>query len=391
MPEKGGDGSAAGKRHFEAARRAVPDEPRALYAYGIVLLAQRKPKEALEQFRAAAGKSKAPYLPALQGIAWLHVSRNEYSQGMTALLDLAGRIENCDATWPSADDREQAAEWIGRMAGYLAGPGQTAGQAAQAEKMAGDIQKRLTAERKSAYERGRKAVGDRHDELRVLAARPADEVAGEVNREKEEIRTALQAAEAEEKRLDDELRELKSAHSKQIAELTRDIRVAGQNIKKANRDLPDVAELVEDLSQPRKYTTIRRYSSTSSTRTRTSVGTRSETTEERKSREAELASAKKRLAELQSSLESANQRLAEARSQRTEAQAEVNQAAAEKRPGLMEARRKREKLKARAQAAERALLSPEEITLRLTELDMYLPLDPVSEKARLLATLKSPG
>src|SRR5262249_25941039 len=43
MPERG-DGSAAAKRHFDALRRITAADPRGPYAYGLVLLAQKKPK-----------------------------------------------------------------------------------------------------------------------------------------------------------------------------------------------------------------------------------------------------------------------------------------------------------------------------------------------------------
>lgn len=394
MPEKGKDGTAAAKRHFEAARRLVADEPRAPYAYGIVLLAQKNPKEAMNQFRAAATKSKAPFLPALQGIVWLHVLQNEHLQGMKALLELAGRIEVSNDSWPTAQDREQSAEWIGRMTGYLTGPGATSDRdAVQIGKFADDVQKRLTAERKAAYERGRKAVADRHEELKDLAARPADEAMSEIKRQKEEIRTALVDAENELKLLDEEMSGLKKSLNKLVAELSRDLRAAGQNLKKANQELPDAAALVEDLSQPRRYATSSSSTSTRSGRTTTTVtrGTRKETTKERQAREADLDVAQRRLAQLQSLQSESNQRLDEARSQRAEAQAEFNRTAAVKRPELLEMRRKCQRLSARAQATEKALLLPEELKSRLTALDMYLPLDPAAEKSRLLATLKSPG
>src|SRR5262249_11861480 len=71
-----GESQAAAKRHFEASRRLVPADPRAEYAYGVALLTQKRTRESLDQFRAAAQHSKAPFLPALQAVAWVSISKN---------------------------------------------------------------------------------------------------------------------------------------------------------------------------------------------------------------------------------------------------------------------------------------------------------------------------
>jgi tetratricopeptide (TPR) repeat protein len=384
-----GDSQAAAKRHFEASHRLVPDDPRAAYAYGLALLAQQKTRESLDQFRAAAQNLKAPFLPALQAIAWVSVSRNDFSRGLPAVLDLARKIEESKGTWPTEHDRTHSAEWLGRMMGFLAGPGQPADQSSQIAELEGDVEKLLTGECKEAYGQGRKFVATRHENLKALVARPADEMLAELKKKRQELVEAAQAANVEVKQLEDEIREIKGPHDKQIADFNRERRSAGQKAKKASHDIAVVEEQVEALSQPQmmpQTSYVWRY------RARVPVTTvRAENAAERKAREGQLASARQRLQSAQSSLDQAKQEMSDLKSQIEQASAEYRKAVAEKRPLLTAARRKAQDLTARARDAERGLASPEKLKSRLTALESYVPLDPETEKNRLLATLKTSG
>jgi chromosome segregation ATPase len=140
-----------------------------------------------------------------------------------------------------------------------------------------------------------------------------------------------------------------------------------------------------------KSTTTTTIRGTSRPRSVTTIRPRSETTQERQAREAELAAAKAALQQMQESLNDASQRFEEAKRQREEAQSEIKKVIAERRPALQAARQKRQELAARARAADETLLNPERLKMRMTALDTYLPFDPVAERNRLLATLKSPG
>src|SRR6516165_4688899 len=89
IPDRG-DGSAAARRHFEALRRVAAGDPRGPYAYGLALFAQKKPKEALEQVRAAV-QTSVPFLPALQGVARAQVLAGDLSTARSRLLELANQ------------------------------------------------------------------------------------------------------------------------------------------------------------------------------------------------------------------------------------------------------------------------------------------------------------
>lgn len=381
-----GDSLEPARKHFDAARRIVADDPRAAYTYGIVLLAHNMPKEALEQFRAAAKQTKVPYLPALQGIAWLHLERGDSAQGLAALLDLAHRIEESREVWPPAHDKEHSSEWLGRMVGFLAGPRKSADEDAKIEKLASDVESLLTADRKKAYDHGKKAVAARYDELKVLAARPAEEVLAEAKQKREEVLAAAAAAESEAKKLEDELKDLKKPHDKQLADLSQEIRSNGTKVKSLSGDLEELEAEVEVLSIPGQYAQVRRYRGVPY-----AAIPRAENGQEKKARETQLNAAKQKLGSVKSSIQSAKQRMADAKKQRDDAQAEYRKATADKRLALQAAQRKSAELAARARDVAHGALTPEKLKSRVTALETYVPLYPESEKGRLLSALKSPS
>ena len=89
--------------------------------------------------------------------------------------------------------------------------------------------------------------------------------------------------------------------------------------------------------------------------------------------------------------EQALQELSDLKSQKEQADADYRRAAAEKRPLLSAAKCKAQEMTARAKETDHGALTPEKLKARVTALDSYVPLDPETEKNRLLATLKSPG
>lgn len=378
------EGAAAAKRHYETAHQAVAGDPRAAYAYGLAFLEQKNTKEALAQFRAAAKHTTGTYLPALQAIAWVQIQRNEWGPGLTALSDLARRVEESKSAWPNERDRQLAAEWLGRVMGFLTGRGKSADHATQIDETAGSIEKLLTVDRQQAYQRGRKSIGPRQKELEALAARPVAEVVSEMNAKRQQARTDAHAAEAEIKRIEDEIRDAKKPFEQQIAEANLEIRTNGQKVKSASKDIPDAEENVAELSVPRTMPNgVRSYRGVPYAQR-----VRAENTQERKSRESQLSTAQQRLQQLRTSVENAKQSMAEARKQRDKAHADLRSAIAAKQPELREARRKSQEAAAKLKDIEHAALSPEQIKSRVTALDAYVPLDPLVEKNRLLATLK---
>jgi DNA repair exonuclease SbcCD ATPase subunit len=380
------DGAAAARRHYETAHRAVAADPRAPYAFGLAFLEQKNSKEALAQFHAAAKQTAATYLPALQACAWVEIMRHEYGPALTALNDLARRIEEQRGPWPTERDRVHTAEWLGRTLGFLSGPGSDADHAVRFVETAAGIEKLLTGERRQAYQRGGAGITKRHKELEALAARPVAEVVSEMNAKRQDARTAVEAARDEIHRIETEIRDVKQPLDKQIAETNVEIRTSGQKAKNAAKDIPEAEELVDFLSVPQQKPNgvTRTYRGVP-----TGVRMRNENAQEKKARETQLASAKQRLQQLKTSVENARQSLVDARKQRDKAQADLRTAIAARQPELREARRKSQECAAHLREVEHAALSPEQIKSRVTALEAYVPLDPFIEKDRLMATLKA--
>lgn len=381
-----GVGLDAAKKHFETARRLVPDDPRAPYAYGLALLSQNRSIVALEHFHAAAKQKEVPFLPAWQGIAWMHLSRGDYAQGLPALLELARRLEESHDSWPAAEDKEHSAEWLGRMVGFLEGPGKTTEQSAAIAKFSADVAKLLTGERKVACERGRQEVIRRYDEFQSSAALPAAELLAEATQQREKISAALVAAESDVKKLEAELKGLRKPHDNLLTDLSHEIHSNATKIKSATAKLDAAEAEVDEFSSPKLHPQLK----SQGMRRPGKVVPRNENAGEKKIRESQLASAQKALDRLKSTIEEARQGIARARKQRDDEQVEFRKSTAGKRQALHAAQHQSTELSAAARIAEHGAPTPEKLKARATALDSYVSLYPDLEKGRLLATLETP-
>ena len=383
-----GDSLEAARKHFETANRLPVIDPRAPYAYGVVLLAQNKPAVALEQFRVAARNRKVPYLPALQALARTSLSRGDNAQALPALLDLAKRLEESQETWPAAEDKEHSAEWLGRTLGFLTGPGKIAAQASSIDKLATDVANVLTAERKQAYERGRQAAAARYDELKAQAASP--DALAEVNKKRQDVVAAAAQAQREAKLIEDELGSLKKAHDKQLAELARQVHDNAMKVKTTTPRISAAEDEVEELSSPKKHASIRTMGNNSRRQTQTQQKViRDENAGEKKIRESQLASAQKKLENIKASLADAEKAVADAKQQRDAENETFRKETAPKRQALQAAQQTAAELSLRAREAEKGPLTADQLKARATALESYVPLYPELEKNRLLASLKS--
>ncbi|MBI3861226.1 MAG: hypothetical protein HY290_04965 [Planctomycetia bacterium] len=381
------DGAAAAKRYYESSHQACAADPRAAYAYGLAYLEQKNSKDALDQFRESVKHSRKMFLPGLQAVVWTQIRRAEYAPALSGMVELARQIEESKDPWPNDRDRRNSAEWLGRVMAFLAGSAEAPEIKDNAGEMAASIAGKLTGERKQAFELGRKAIRNRNKELKALAARPVSEVVSEMKAQRQEARSAVEAAEADIKRINDEIRDAKKPFEQQIAEANVEIRANGQKASRAAHEIPEAQARVDDLSIPRQIQNgFRTYGGIPY-----APRTRPETNQERKSREAQLATANQQVQQLRTTVENARQSMAEARKQRDKAHSDMRNAIASKQTDLREARRKSQECASRLKDVERAALSPDQIKSRVTSLEAYVPLDPFIERDRLLETLKSPA
>jgi hypothetical protein len=233
-----------------------------------------------------------------------------------------------DATFlADAADKEHSAEWLGRTIGFLAGPGKTAAQAAPIEALTTEVPRLLTAERRQACDRGLKAAAARYDELKALAARPAEELLAESRQTRDDLLAAAAAAESEARALEDELRELRKPHDRKLADLSRDMRASAAKIKSTEPKIEVAQAEIEEFSKPKLHPQMK----SGGFRRPAKLVARKENEGEKRIRESQLGSARKKVEHLQTAVEEARQGIADARKERDRARAEFRTATADKR------------------------------------------------------------
>ena len=107
---------------FKAASELCPDDPRASYAYALVLLKHNQYDAAIKQFDLVGEQGKPPYLPAFRAAIWLRVLRKSYEP---AALDLVRLTRTWRALEPGTLPewvQSDYVTWSGQMAGFLDGP-----------------------------------------------------------------------------------------------------------------------------------------------------------------------------------------------------------------------------------------------------------------------------
>lgn len=147
---------------FKKAHRIAPADGRLSYAYGLVLLKQRRYREAREHFAEAIASDPAD-LPAWRAGIWTLMLLKQFPQAAVQLEGLGAALPPEDAAEEIEAPRRATARFLGRMFGFLEGP---AGKAAREEVVARHrdaILKQLTAARRDEFEAGRKAVLDQYD------------------------------------------------------------------------------------------------------------------------------------------------------------------------------------------------------------------------------------
>ena len=96
-----------------------PQDSRIDYARGLALLKHLKLREAIVALERAAPASP-PYLPAWQALIRTSLLLNDADSALRHAETLAAQLADAGISWPDEACREQGAEWLGRVAGYLA-------------------------------------------------------------------------------------------------------------------------------------------------------------------------------------------------------------------------------------------------------------------------------
>lgn len=104
---------------FATSGESPPGDSRLEYARGLVLLKYLKLREATEAFERATLASP-PYLKVWQALIRTSVLLNDVDSALRHAETLAVQLADAEIPWPDETCREQGAEWLGRVAGYLA-------------------------------------------------------------------------------------------------------------------------------------------------------------------------------------------------------------------------------------------------------------------------------
>lgn len=157
-------------RHFESLRSQRADDPRVEYGLALVLLKNFRQSEAIPRIDAALQKDPA-YLPARQAEVRELLKGKKYADVQQRLLDLSDLIGMFANDPPPLDVRQAAAEWMGRVTGFLEGPLGDMAVREQTEQTTAQLRVRLGAELRPAFDAGRVALSVAHRRLQDEEAR----------------------------------------------------------------------------------------------------------------------------------------------------------------------------------------------------------------------------
>lgn len=116
--EPGRESLPKAKVVYDTSVKSGDKSPELAYAYGLVLLKQFKPKDAVVQFRLAADHPDAPYWPAWQALIYSHFTAKDTTAGYDRLFDLAKRLQKAPPE-VSLDEQKRLVQWIGQLVGAL--------------------------------------------------------------------------------------------------------------------------------------------------------------------------------------------------------------------------------------------------------------------------------
>jgi hypothetical protein len=155
---------AAGLRQaeekFKAANELCPDDPRARFANGLVLLKHSQYDEAIKQFDSVGKQGKPPYLPAFRAAIWLRVLKKTYEPAALDLVSLTRAWQTVESDSLPDWVHNDYVTWTGQMVGFLDGPVDSRGVDAMLEKCVADIGGMLSREHWELFKAAKNDVLD---------------------------------------------------------------------------------------------------------------------------------------------------------------------------------------------------------------------------------------
>lgn len=168
--------------HVAKARSLNSQSPAVDYAFGLVMLKRLEIDRAADGFQAALAIDPT-YMPARRALIRLRLMRKDAKTLLTEVAEFAGAIANTSAPWESDESRTAAAEYLGRVIGFLARPETrlTLPDALQTAEV--DVENRLGTNYIDAYLRGVEQLSRDFEALTVDDVDEADKRTDRKHRE----------------------------------------------------------------------------------------------------------------------------------------------------------------------------------------------------------------
>lgn len=146
------------RQHYESGKAIAPGDVRLPYAMALVAIRNHESKLAGEYLTEALAGGK-PVLPIRRAKIWLDVSQRNKEAAANDLDELVQKLAAADA---SQADTLETAQWLGRMIGFLGGPGQAQISQVDFEKLTAEIADKLKGTLGDAVQAGIKQSADQY-------------------------------------------------------------------------------------------------------------------------------------------------------------------------------------------------------------------------------------
>jgi hypothetical protein len=188
--------TAAQEQAFKLVEMA-PADPRLAYAYALVQIRQRKYAEADRLVNRFLVKEKEDFY-AWRTKIWLSVLQKQYDAAKMG-MDRASQLFSQDGPQVAESEaillRQEMAGFLGRTAGFLAGPAGDQGGALRLAEQQEKILGRLNEQQREAFLNGRDQVMTRYSELTGEGAQTKEQALVDAETRKREVRAELEKQE----------------------------------------------------------------------------------------------------------------------------------------------------------------------------------------------------
>jgi len=245
------------KGEYETAKPLFPRDSRLHCAMGLAAMRQREFNAASSYFTAAI-QADAGNLSAWKAKLWLLAFQGELETTLQGMDRLTSFYPADEADGDLEKQLVDAAHWMGRLHGFIAGPasGEVADEAI--EEQAAAIDKRLTGDRLEAFNNGREQTLAKYRELRDKVNDVIDRESSDaekkrrldlkyVEEQRAEVTTEREKLVAKAAEVKKEAETKIAALDKQIEPLQKQFMELVEKARPIKRDLRDLEDTLDDL------------------------------------------------------------------------------------------------------------------------------------------------